>query len=209
LEYPDNSIWNTTYATELASTGTLSNCTDFRSYVYVQYACTQSMAVLQSKHNQISLVSCCGVFLVCIYIITIYWFKKVSKLNQLDWDIQTITPGDYTVQMEITDKAYNWFLASEQYQRDKNRGLSVGESLKTYIKTELEKTLTDKLKEMRQDPTVDTSSINIQQVKIADISFAFNNAELIHLLRERGGHIVSQNYDKMREVEAKITEVKN
>jgi hypothetical protein len=42
-----------------------------------------------------------------------YGFKRVSKLNQLDWDIQTITPGDYTSQYEITDKAYNWFLKSE------------------------------------------------------------------------------------------------
>jgi hypothetical protein len=149
------------------------------------------MTTLQSKHNQISTISACGVFLVCVYIITLYWFKKISKLNQIDWDIQTITPGDYTIQMEVTDKAYDWYLKSEQYQRDKNRGLSVGESLKGYMKTELERMLTEKLKEMRADPTVDTSSINIQQVKIADISFAFNNAELIHLLRERGGHIVA------------------
>jgi hypothetical protein len=87
--------------------------------------------------------------------------------------------------------------------------MSVGKSLKTYLKTELEKLLTEKLKEMRADPNVDTSSINIQQVKIADIAFAFNNAEIINLLRERGGFIMRQQYDKMREVEAKITEVKN
>lgn len=47
--------------------------------------------------------------------------------------------------------------------------------------------------------------IKITEVKIADISFAFNNAELINLLKERGGHIVRQKYDKMREVEAKIS----
>lgn len=167
------------------------------------------MKTLQTKHNQISVVSCCGVFLVCVYIIVIYYFKRVSKLNQLDWDIQTITPGDYTVQYEITDKAYKWFLASDTYKKDKNRGMSVGESLKAYLKNELEKTLTDKLKEMKNDPLVDTQNINIQTVKIADIVFAFNNAELINLLRERGGHIMFQRYDKMREVENKITQVKN
>jgi hypothetical protein len=70
--------------------------------------------------------------------------------------------------------------------------MSVAESLKTYIKVELEKLLTEKLKEMRADPSVDTASINIQQVKIADISFAFNNAEIINLLRERGGFIMRQ-----------------
>lgn len=129
----------------------------------------------------------------------------MSKLQELDWDIQTITPGDYTIQYEVTDKAYKWFLASDTYKKDKNRGQSVGESLKAYIKNELESLLTKKLIEMRANPDVDTSNINIQTVKIADIAFAFNNAELINLLRERGGHIMYQRYDKMREVEAKIT----
>jgi hypothetical protein len=43
--------------------------------------------------------------------------------------------------------------------------------------------------------------------KIADIVFSFNNSRLIHALRERGGFIVSQNFDKMREQEAKINDL--
>ena len=96
---------------------------------------------------------------------------------QLDWDIQTITPGDYTMQMEITDEAYEWFLANV-FKRDGNRGVSIGMSLKTYIKNELEKLLTDKLKEVKSSPG-DHSNIKIDEVKIADIVFAFNNDELI------------------------------
>lgn len=134
-------------------------------------------------------------------------FKRVSKLKQLDWDIQTITPGDYTMQMEISDKAYDWFL-QEIYPRDKNRGISTGESLKSYMKSELERILTDKLKEIK-DRHEEKSSININEVKIADIVFAFDNAELIQLLRERGGHIMYQRYDKMRESEKKISTLKN
>lgn len=53
------------------------------------------------------------------------------------------------------------------------------------------------------------SNIRISEVKIADISFAYNNAELIDLLKIRGGFIIGQNYDKMRETEAKIQELKN
>lgn len=36
------------------------------------------------------------------------------------------------------------------------------------------------------------------------ISFAFDNAELINLLRQRGTYIKYENYDKMREVNNKI-----
>jgi len=65
--------------------------------------------------------------------IVIYWFKRVSKLTQLDWDIQTITPGDYTVQMEITDTMYDTFLR-EEYPKSKSNGISPGRALKTYLK---------------------------------------------------------------------------
>lgn len=145
------------------------------------------------KHREASIIAACSIFLVCVYLITVYWFKRVSKLQQLDWDIQTITPGDYTVQYEITDKAYDWFLVNI-YPKDKQRGISTGESLKSYIKNEMEKLLTDKLFEMKAAGQ-NTDSIKISQVKIADIVFAFNNAELINLLKDRGGHIMYQRYD--------------
>lgn len=63
------------------------------------------------------------------------------------------------------------------------------------MKRELEQMLTQKLTEMRQNPDKDMSNIKIQEVKIADIVFAFNNAELIQLLKTRGAHIMYQRFD--------------
>lgn len=62
-------------------------------------------------------------------------------MTQIEWDIQTITPGDYTLQYEITDKAFDWFKANV-YPEDSAKGISIGESLKTYLKTKLEEILT-------------------------------------------------------------------
>ena len=39
-------------------------------------------------------------------------------MKQLDWDISTITPGDYTLQYEITTDAYNHFLNEIYYKGD-------------------------------------------------------------------------------------------
>lgn len=58
------------------------------------------------------------------------------------------------------------------------RGISIAGCLKDYMKTELEKLLTEKLREVKNSGA-DTSNIKISEVKIADIVFAFNNAELI------------------------------
>ena len=43
--------------------------------------------------------------------------------------------------------------------------------------------------------------------KIADIVFSFNNSKLIEALRERGACIAAQDFDKMRECEAKINDL--
>jgi hypothetical protein len=166
----------------------------------VSYFCTQAKQNQFDKHNQAATISCLGVFAVLVYLTILYKFKRASDLNRMKWDIETITPGDYTAQMEITEKAFKFF-EDNIYTRDKERktDISIGESLKSYIKKELERILTEKLFEMKSDPSND--NIKISEVKIADIVFAFSNAELIQLLRTRGQHIMFQRYDKMREVE--------
>lgn len=62
---------------------------------------------------------------------------------------------------------------------------------------------------MRRETPEECTSINIKEVKIADIVFSFNNAQLINLLKERGQHIMYQRFDKMRAVEDKISKLKN
>jgi hypothetical protein len=60
------------------------------------------------------------------------------------------------------------------------------------MKREIEKILTEQLK-IKKAQHVDhehSASITINEVKIADIVFAFNNSNLINLLRERGRYIM-------------------
>lgn len=57
------------------------------------------------------------------------------------------------------------------------------------------------LNQLLKEKKSDSEDNKLKEVKIADIVFAFNNRELIQLLRERGAHIMYQRYDKMREVE--------
>lgn len=88
------------------------------------------------------------------------------------------------------------------------RGISIAGCLKDYMKSELEKLLTEKLREIKNSGA-DTSNIKISEVKIADIVFAFNNAELIQLLKARGNHIMFQRFDAMRDIEKKISTLKD
>jgi hypothetical protein len=56
-----------------------------------------------------SVISCLGVLLVLIYLTVLHYFKRHSALTQLKWDVMTVTPGDYTVQLEITEEMWKNF----------------------------------------------------------------------------------------------------
>jgi hypothetical protein len=70
-------------------------------------------------------------------------------MQNIEWDMQTITPGDYSKEFQISEKAYNEFLNIHYIPHDKPRGISPGESFKTYLKNEFEKLLTKKLEEKK------------------------------------------------------------
>lgn len=183
-----------------------ASCKTINAKVFVQYQCIMDSTQLSDKRDQAAMISSVAVLVVLVYLTVLFYFKRASHLNQMQWDMETITPGDYTAEMEITDKQYRFFMDNIfPRERSKRADISIGEALKTYIKKELERILTDKLNELK--PTND--NLKVHEVKIADIVFAFNNARLISLLRLRGGHIVFQRYDKMREVEAQISELKS
>ena len=127
-----------------------ANCLDINAKLFVNFNCFQDKAVQETKHQQTSIIACLGVLLVLVYLTVLHYFKRASDLNQMQWDIQTITPGDYTAQFEISEKAYTYFM-NYVYPRDQQRksDISIGESLKTYLKKELEHVLTEKLNELK------------------------------------------------------------
>lgn len=166
------------------------------------------MDFLKEKYNKLSLVACCAIFAAFVFTSFVYYMKRESRMIYLDWDMNTITVGDYSVEYKISNEAYNWFLVNQYQPHDERSGISPGESLKNYMKSEIERIMNEELdKEHREHG--ENASIKIQQVKVADIVFAFNNERLITLLKERGKYIMNQQYDKMRETEKKINDLKN
>lgn len=162
-----------------------SKCSLNSSVFFIQYTCIQSNDALAQKHKEASLVTALGILSCLIFLVAIYYLKRISKLMAIDWDVQTITAGDYTVELHISEKSYNWWLNNVYNVNDRARGVSTGESLKTYLYKEIENTLTRYLREHGHEE----EGNNITEVKIADLVFAFNNQDLINLLKERGAHI--------------------
>lgn len=57
--------------------------------------------------------------------------------------------------------------------------------------------------------TIIGQKCEIEQVRVAQISFAYDNSELIKLLKERGEAIMSQEYESIKKIDNKINNLKN
>lgn len=80
---------------------------------------------------------------VFIYFYSIVYFdyiKSVQKTKFVDFDVKTITAGDYTVEFDLEEEIYEEFL--DNYF-DKTNPMGEVSQFKLYVQLELEKRLND------------------------------------------------------------------
>jgi hypothetical protein len=77
-------------------------CNDLRAYFFIQYTCEQSREIQEVTYNQISLVTAEISFVAFFFILLIYYLQKTSRLDQLEYDVNTISAGDFTVEYDIS-----------------------------------------------------------------------------------------------------------
>lgn len=121
------------------------------------------------------------------------YISSVFKNSFVEWDVKTITAGDYTVEYDIPKIQFENFCKSVY---DGTEMISKASSFRNYIKEEIQRRLTE-LPSLGYEEDVD-------QIKIASVQLAFDNAALVNLLRKRGLFIKQQKFDKMRELDAQI-----
>lgn len=68
----------------------------------MQYTCTVVGDQFKDKYNKIALASATVTFIAFVFGALVYYMQKTSKLDMLDFDMNTITAGDFTVEMDLT-----------------------------------------------------------------------------------------------------------
>lgn len=84
------------------------NCDD-QSNFFIQVACEIPQKTTQKRQ-------CCGLFLACvgviIYSYSILYFdyiRAIEKNKFIEFDVNTITAGDYTIEFDMNRDAYKYF----------------------------------------------------------------------------------------------------
>ena len=173
------------------------------------------------KYNEMCYASAVAVCIAFFFTISIRYMYQGGKMKQIDWDMSTITAGDYTVEFNIPRIAYdNWF--NEQYIRSggpKDKDESPALALKEFMAREIERILDDWIRNNPQAARPEDAmakkrkkkakkeGLEEERTRVADIVFSFNNRELILALRARGAKIAANDFNGMREADKKVQEV--
>ena len=173
----------------------------------------QDSASQSVKYDQVALAVATGLLICFLFTVSIKSQYQGGKIQKLEWDVATITAGDYTVEFPIKAEEYAWW-KSEVYRGQGGEfesGVAPALAFKKYLAKEVEEKLdawvTDNPWAVEEVFGKDASERNYGGTKIADIVFSFNNARLIEALRARGASIAAQDFDKMRAQEVKVNEL--
>lgn len=149
-------------------------CGDEDAFFHVMYYCSQSNDELATKRSHASIISCIGIFQSLFILIMIYMAKGMTSITQIEWDVSTVTAGDYTCDMLITREQYTYFM---DHHLNQFRNESPGFALKLFLKNELEDKLTNQVESQGFE--------NVSRIEIADINFSYANYELIQGLKKK------------------------
>ena len=152
-------------------------------------------------------LSCTAVFVALFVINFLDCVKKVQANSYVEWDVKTITAGDYTVEFQLDETFFQDYIDKEmagwieKSALQNRKYLSKLQSFQFWLQCQMEERL-------NQTPTLGFDEDDDAPIKVAVTTLAFKNAQIIELLTERGNYIKSEQWDKMREVTSKINEIK-
>jgi len=128
-----------------------------------------------------------------LFLIMLYYAKERLEIIAREWDLNMITAGDYTVTKVISEDDYISFKTGQNETSTDAPAYIYMKHLKE--KYEREITLMPKVND------------DVDSIKIANISFAFNNDDMIKLLQRRGNAIMNNNIENKIKIEKEIDEI--
>jgi hypothetical protein len=83
------------------------DCITDPAKIYMQYKCSEGNSHLDKKREKGLVVSICACIAALIFLVVIFYMKKMAILNFQMWDMRTLTASDFTVEMTVTEALWN------------------------------------------------------------------------------------------------------
>mmetsp|Transcript_14121 Transcript_14121/g.10181 ORF Transcript_14121/g.10181 Transcript_14121/m.10181 type:complete len:181 (+) Transcript_14121:1108-1650(+) len=178
---------------------------------FVQVACLQDDPQLYFKWVLGFVLSFVVILQACYYLYTVEGLKERASEQYEQYDQDTTTASDYTVQYKIHPEIYRQFLKADSERQaaalqqqfeakyttqslihqttmfDREEKTSRAFRFKEYFTNEVEQILSEQPEQIK--------GTDIKRVKIAEVVFAYKNGNLIKLLEKRGASIINAQKD--------------
>jgi hypothetical protein len=84
-------------------------------------------------------IGCMGVFIALFFVVFVDYISSVFKNSFVEWDVKTVTAGDYSCELDISKQMWEKFV-NEHYNA--LSGKTKIAAFRDYLKNELEERLT-------------------------------------------------------------------
>lgn len=78
--------------------------------MFIQVGCSLPLADLVQRQERGLVLGCAAVFIALFVVNYLDYIKKVQQNNYVEWDVKTITAGDYTIEFKIPDAFYKAYM---------------------------------------------------------------------------------------------------
>jgi len=122
----------------------------------------------------------------------------------IDFDINTVTAGDYTIEFDMPPESHAYFI---DHYHNPHSPMSEIAQFKLYVQIELEARISSMADLGLDDNAHDTGRTGEKKkIVIAQITFAYFNDQVITWLRKRGDLIKTEKYELLNELNDEIDE---
>lgn len=86
----------------ITSTSAPDQCKSMAAQFFIQTACLVPTADIADREIKGLALACSAVFVSLFVLNYLDYIKKTQENNYVEWDVKTITSGDYTIEFDIT-----------------------------------------------------------------------------------------------------------
>lgn len=118
-------------------------CQTAESRFFVQYTCVQSEDEQAAKYSQLCLAVSTAILISFLFLIMIRYLYQGGKMKQIEWDMSTVTAGDYTVEFPISRENFDEWKRMHYDNAGglKETNVSMAIGLKIYLTEQIEELL--------------------------------------------------------------------
>lgn len=107
-------------------------------YIFASFECHHELADQHTRYNQVVMIGTIGILIAFMFMLWIRWSFQGAKIDLLEFDVATITAGDYTVEVKFAKEEYNDWYENVYRPTLMDSGISTALALKNQLRKEVQ-----------------------------------------------------------------------